>query len=61
MTNPYIIVIDGVPLRLLLQELAAGPHPPATLRVWFDDGGAKFKLDNSTWSPPLGRVDEDVR
>jgi hypothetical protein len=57
--TPHIIAIDGAALKLLLRELTSDP-PPHTLRVWMDDGGAKFKLDNSTWSPPLGHVDEDV-
>jgi hypothetical protein len=55
--NPHVVVIDGAHLHLLLRELNSDP-PPHSLRVWMDDGGTKFKLDNSTWSPPLGHPDE---
>jgi hypothetical protein len=56
MDDFHVVVIDGNHLLLLLKELA--DNPPARLYVWLDDGGAKFKLDRSMWSPPLGHVDE---
>lgn len=29
-----------------------------SLRVWTDGTNAKFKVNEHTWSPPLGRADE---
>lgn len=48
-----IIEIDGHALAMLLAELKRpGIH---TLRVSVDEGGAKFKVNNGTWSPALGQ------
>jgi hypothetical protein len=52
-----VIKIDGLQLAQLLQELEMVEHRSGihTLRVAFDEGGAKFKVNETVWSLPLGR------
>jgi hypothetical protein len=44
----------------LADEINAAVRHRADVRVWVDplDGAFKVKLNNGTWSPPLGTVDE---
>jgi hypothetical protein len=48
--------IDGTELKMLLEEI--GFDEIHTLRVAVDGGGVKFKINQSTWSPPLGGEDQ---
>ena len=51
------IVIEGLELQGLLAALSMAPTPH-TLRVAFDEGGVKFKINQSMWSPALGNKGE---
>jgi hypothetical protein len=53
-----VIKINGLQLAQLLQELEMVEHRSDgihTLRVAFDEGGVKFKLNETVWSLPLGQ------
>ena len=59
-----IIILDAVQARSLLDALkqtdkSVNGGGIRSLRVSIDDGGAKFKINGMTWSPPLGRLDPD--
>lgn len=48
--------IEDTELKMLLDEIhLGGIH---TLRVAVDGGGVKFKINQSTWSPPMGGQDK---
>jgi len=53
-----IVELRGEALGVFLdsmQELAAGDWPPYVLRFAFDEG-LKVKVNEHTWSPPMGEV-----
>lgn len=55
-----ITIIEGTDLRQLLDSLGVPEtNRPYSLRVWqsSDRTVAKFKINQGTWSPPLGRID----
>jgi hypothetical protein len=60
-----IIEIEGVELTMLIRELVdqrklnspSETAKPYKLRVCIEGDTAKFKVNESTWSPPLGRLD----
>jgi hypothetical protein len=54
-----IIEIDGMELQALVAILKQpGVH---TLRVGIDGHNAKFKVNHTMWSPPLGHLDPQCK
>lgn len=53
-----VIAITGTQLRTLLAVLSTDAGPVYTLRLAFDEGGAKFKVNNGMWSPAFGEVEK---
>ena len=51
----HVIIESPEQLQMLLSELKR--LDIRTLRVSLNDGGAKFKINNGIWSPPLGKVE----
>ena len=50
-----IISIEGKDLEMVQRMLCEGTIVPAyRLRVAIEDGQAKFKVNEGTWTPPLG-------
>lgn len=51
-----VIKIEGDQLQDLIAALSgSGIYAPYELHVAIDEGGAKFKINNSVWSLALGR------
>lgn len=59
-----IIIIDGEQLedfRQMCEIVADRDRPVRHVRVAIDDGGAKFKINEWVWSPPLGHEEGPLR
>lgn len=56
MTGP--VLLTGADLDTLLdafQHITNPDHPrPHLIQIWVDDGGVKLKVNQGSWSPPLG-------
>lgn len=52
-----IYVLSDNDLQALKNALSDPNRPAHTLRVAFDDGGVKFKINQGMWSPPMGTKD----
>lgn len=51
-------ILTGADLHMLLDVLRNRTRPVHKLSVAID-GGAKFKVNEGTWSPPLGTLRTD--
>lgn len=56
--NPTYI-LTGAELQSLIDAPSDPNRPAHTLRVAFDDGGVKFKVNEGMWSPPFGELRTD--
>lgn len=53
-----IVKIDGEAARSVIAGLVASdPNTVYSLRVAFDDGTVKFKINERVWSPPYGEAE----
>jgi hypothetical protein len=50
-----IYELTGDDLRTFLEEMTYRTNEIRIVRVAFDEGTFKFKVNESTWSPPIGK------
>lgn len=63
--DEQIVVFKGedlMTLQAIAADLAEGlmdlQNPIRKVRFWFDEGALKIKINEYTWSPPLGTQED---